>query len=796
MHATERTLANLGFAEIRKALEKRCRTEPGRQRALARPFLANASEVHDALSLIQEARRLLAEPLSLPLGGLEEIRPSLARAAKGAMLEPKELIAITAALFAFERVRETLEARVDALPMMAAIGRRIPALERLATRLDRCFEPNGELSDRASPELKEARDRARGLHRAIKSRLDKLLHDEKFLVNLREPYFTIRNDRYVLPVLAQMRAEVPGIVHNASQSGQTLFIEPQELIALGNDLAIAQSMVLEEERRILLELSGAVGQKAEEIAAGVEALSALDEAEAAARLANDLDGAPPEIDLDGTLELLSLRHPLLQLKGGEVVPNDVRLSGKTRALVVSGPNAGGKTVTLTAVGLCALMLRAGLPLPARAGSKLPLFSSIDSAIGDAQDLDKGLSTFSAHVAELKRICEGVAPFGLVLIDEICADTDPKEGAAIAIAVLEQLLDKGATVLVTTHLEELKALAHMDERFLNARVGFDPKRMAPTYKLQIGEAGRSSAIEIAARVGLSDRICARARELYLGAGGPLAKALAAAEEQRRNLDQLLEQARADREAAELAKRKHEEELAALEQRKKLEELRFRDALTAELEYAQRQVQKLLEALKSRESAKQAESAAQQIKARLEEQAKAVRALKAELARDEGPSGPPDLRVGGWVRHLGLDKDVEVLELVGHEVVVAAGALRMRVAKSEIGPARSARPSRFPSADRKAHLAKAEEVAPAAVALASPTVDVRGLRSDEAIRNVEQFLDRVFRGGENGATIIHGHGTGALKQTIRDYLDRSPYVRMYRPGDGHEGGDGVTVVSLKS
>src|SRR5262249_54672284 len=339
--------------------------------------------------------------LSLPLGGVGEIRGAVERAEKGGLLEPRELVATARTLFAFARTREALSERSPAAPLLATVAERLPDLEKLAARIDHCFETDGEVSERASPALKDPRDRIRGLHRAIKTRLDALLRDERFLVNLREGYYTLRNNRYVVPVLAQARAEVPGIVHNASQSGQTLFVEPESLVGIGNDLAIAQSLALEEERRVLQELSDAVGRESARILEGVEAAAELDEAEAAAQLGADLDAATPVgEDADGSLVLLKLRHPLLVLRGREVVANDVRLSDEVRALVVSGPNAGGKTVTLTAVGLCAVLLRAGLQIPAAPGSQLPLFSSVHSAVGDAQDLAQDLSTFSAHVREL------------------------------------------------------------------------------------------------------------------------------------------------------------------------------------------------------------------------------------------------------------------------------------------------------------------------------------------------------------------------------------------------------------
>ncbi len=486
MDVTDRTLTALGFDDVRAAIGSRCRTEDGKVRGLKRPFLDGIPEVLASLALIEEARGLKQEPLSLPLGGLVDLRPSLDRSTKG------ELMSICAALFAFERTYEVLQDRRERFPGLAALGRRMPLLGRLASRLDKSFEASGEISDRASDELRDARDRARGLHRRIRSRLDELLRDEKFASNLQEGYYSVRNERYVVPVLSSHQREVDGIVHNASQSGQTLFVEPQEMIGVGNELAIAQSVVLEEERKVLLELSGLVAREAAKIEDGLLAASELDELEAIALLSNDLIATTPSVHpAHGPLNVKGLRHPRLVLKGDQVIANDVDLSEGARALVVSGPNAGGKTVTLTGIGLCALMVRAGLPIPVDPGSSIPLFNQVHSAIGDLQDLEQGLSTFSAHVTVLKHVVSTAKKGALVLIDEIAADTDPREGAAIATAVLEDLLEKGALVLVTTHLEELKALAHLDPRFVNGRVGFDSKKMAPTYRLQLGASGASS-----------------------------------------------------------------------------------------------------------------------------------------------------------------------------------------------------------------------------------------------------------------------------------------------------------------
>ncbi len=793
----QRTLEDLGFAEVLRALAHRCRTAPGRERALARPFLDSEDQVADALSLVAEARKLAQEQFSLPLGGVSDLRDAVNRASKGGMLEPRDLIASAQLLYAMARTREALEEREEAIPMMATLGRRLPMLEALASRIDRSFEPDGTISDRASPDLKEARDRAGGLHRRIKGRLDELLHDEAFLPKLRENYYTLRNGRYVVPVVSNFRGEVPGIVHNASQTGQTLFIEPQALVSLGNDLAIAQSVVAEEERRILQELSDQLGRESGRVLEGLEAVAELDEAEASALLAADLDAHAPAFSGVEELTLRLLRHPLLVLKGSEVVPNDVVLSGQARALVVSGPNAGGKTVTLTAVGLCSLMLRCGLPIPAADGSRMPLYRSVHSTVGDAQDLSQGLSTFSAHVVMLRDIAAEVGKDSLVLVDEIAADTDPREGAAIAIAVLEELLTQGAVVLVTTHLEELKALAHMDPRFLNARVGFDPKKMAPTYRLQLGAAGASSAIDVAARMGLPERICQRARELSLNAGGPLAKALAAAEEERRQLSEELEKAKAAAEAAEKLRRDLEAQKQSFERERKEKLMRFNEDVAAASEHAASEVRELLQGLRAQANEKAAQEARAALSQRAEEAQQRAKETRAELYQVVAPA-PPTLKVGAWVRHSGLDKDVEILELNDGEALVAAGVLKMRVPVSELSGSRTARPqAKFPERNRQeVAMKKASAAAAAEVQATNFRCDVRGMRADDALMEVEQFLDRGMRSGEEAALIIHGHGTGALKQAIRDYLANSPYIRMFRPGESHEGGDGVTVVALRA
>src|SRR5512138_1750038 len=530
-----RTETELGWPQILAALSDRCRLPAGRQHALALRFQPTAHDAREALARVAEARRLSESALALPLGGVGDVAGHLDRVSRGGVLEPLALRECAALARAAARTREVLLARAAEVPRLASIAEPLTPTAALADRIERAIEPSGAVADRASPALAQARERARGLHRALKVQVETLLASPEMERHLRDRYFTIRNERYVLPVLASARAAVPGIVHNASQSGQTLFVEPDGMVELGNELSIANAMAAEEEQRILRELSEACMEGAGALGRDLETLAALDVLEGSARLGSDLDAHAPEVASPAAgFELLSLRHPLLVLQGKAVVASHVRLEPPRQALIVSGPNGGGKTVAITAVGLSALMLRAGLPVPAAEGSRLPFYLEVKAAVDERGDLAKDLSTFTAHLAAVKDMLEGAIPGSLVLVDEIAADTDPREGAALAAAILDALVERGAAVPVTTHLDELKALALTDPRFTNARVGFDAERLVPTYQLHLGSPGSSSAIEVAARVGVPAAVVERARAALRGQGGALAQALRALEEERASI----------------------------------------------------------------------------------------------------------------------------------------------------------------------------------------------------------------------------------------------------------------------
>src|SRR5512133_1309753 len=641
-----RTLEELGWPEILEALAQRCRLPAGRARAAALPFQRDAAAAREALERVDEARRLSEAAWSMPLGGVGDVEPHLERASKGGVLEPISLRECAALVRAVVRTRRAMEARAGEVARLWALAEPLADDDRLADRIERCIEPSGTVSDRASPELAAARERARGLHRALKAQVETYLADVEMQRHLRDTYFTIRNERYVLPVLASARSAVPGIVHNASQSGQTLFVEPDGMVELGNELAIANATAAEEEARILRELSDALRKDAGALAADLGRLAELDVLEGAARLASDLDAHTPEVGAEGAgFELLSLRHPLLVLQGKKVVASHVRLSPPQRALIVSGPNGGGKTVAITAVGLSALMLRAGLPVPAAEGSRLPFYLEVKAAVDERGDLAKDLSTFTAHLAAVKDMLEGAVPGSLVLVDEIAADTDPREGAALAAAILEALVERGAAVLVTTHLDELKAIALSDPRFANARVGFDAEKLRPTYQLHLGTPGSSSAIEVAARVGLPASVIERARTA-VGGQGALGQALRALDEERARLEAERRGAAESRERA----RKAEERARATEERARKAEreaaARMGEARAEEIEAARAEVADLVARLQAKPTVKAATDAAAQLddwKRTVEAAARTAQA-KAETA----PETAPDAAVAPGVR----------------------------------------------------------------------------------------------------------------------------------------------------
>ncbi|HEY2409474.1 MAG TPA: Smr/MutS family protein [Polyangiaceae bacterium] len=616
---------------------------------------------------------------------------------------------------------------------------------------------------------------------------------------LQGQYYTEREGRYVLPVRSDAHLPVEGIVLGSSSSGGTLFVEPRELSELGNRLRLAEAEAAREEARVLGLLSTQVGELADPCEEAFFACIVADLCRAAARWAAETHSVVVELDAEPVLDLKRSRHPLLLLAEGEVIANDIRLP-EHGALIISGPNAGGKTVALKTLGLVAWMARAGLPVPVDAESRLGFFEPVLCDIGDEQSIARSLSTFSAHVQSLARIVSAAGPSALVLLDEVAAGTDPEEGAALAAAVLEALVERGASVAVTTHYERLKELAAEHPRFENASVGFDFESMAPTFRLLLGAAGASSALAVAARHGLSEQILRRAHALLPQHAVDREHMLREIGGERAALERL-------RAEAELDRTRQRELIAELEAERhafRQQAAREADREVAELRASVRSARKELETIR-KELRKGGEN-----RAELRELERGVSRIAAQVAigsplvaRDDPPPRAADgperaiaLRVGQTVRHRTLGTQGELLELVDTDTArVLLGQMKLTVKVSELvvlggGSAKS-------SVNTKRKPRSATSPKPLAQAHRSQdnTLDLRGERAEAAETLVDAFIDRMLGGGEPVGFVLHGHGTGALKALVREQLGRSSYIEHSRPAEPGEGGDAFTVFWLR-
>ena len=813
-------LRDLGWPRILRAVSERTATDAGRDAALALQFLPNVDAMRQTLAQVDELMTLLAHGSDLPLAGLGDIRGALVRASRGATLAGPELVQIARTADAAVSVRRHLAHHKEASPALAPLGARLPDLSVLAGELLATFDDAGNVRDDASPELASARHRVIGLHRGMKDRLERFLARAEIRESLQDSFYTQREERYVLPVVAGLQRDLPGIIHGTSNSGETVFVEPHELVDGNNQIKIAEEEVRRELERVLRIRSEWVASEGPALESAFAELVALDTLQARARLGHDLDATAPTFSLAGALHLRRARNPHLVLKGTAVVPNDITLAPEQSFLVITGPNTGGKTVTLSTVGTAVLMAAIGMPIPAAPGSVVPVVRSLFALIGDAQDLERDLSTFSGHLLALQGVLDAAEPGALALLDELVVGTEPTQGAALAIAVLESLASRGARGLVTTHYERLKTLPFEDARFANAAVGIDPETMAPTFVLTEGRPGSSNPFDIALRLGFSPRLIARARDVAGGHGG-LAEALDRLRLAEEDAARSATEARTARIAAETEQRRLNDERARL-RAKAREEI--------ETVYAEARAELRSVVARVREARARLDATTELSAARLEEERRALEALEHEArralptpepvpepkrpevtrdgARDGGPLAAEALRIGlaVWVRP--LSQAASITELRGDHVVVTIGALRVTVPAADLaklaGVAQAAPVGPVANAPRKSvAIIRAPERAPElpeddgrvpAPRSNDNSCDLRGARRDEVAERVEPLLDRAFRERADTVWIIHGHGTGAIRDEVRELVARSPHVAGFRRGRRHEGGDGVTLAFL--
>lgn len=801
-----KTLTHLEWPRIRDRLAWHCRSPVGARLATALDF----AESHDALDArmrrTTEARHLIDQRRTAPLGGILDIKRPVGLAARGSTLEPEDLVAIGHVIETAARCRRAFAEVAATAPTLAAIAADLLDEPALARELLDTFDERGEVADSASGELGFLRTRVAGLHEQLKQKVHGLLSDPAYEGMLQDEYYTIREDRYVLPIRSGHKNHVDGIVHGWSGSGATVYIEPQAVVEANNGLMMAQAEVDREIRRILTKLSRLVGDHAAALAEAQDLLALLDLAWAAGLLSAELHASAPKLVDDAHLVLKAARHPLLLLGGVKVVPNDLHLGAGQQVLVVTGPNTGGKTVALKTAGIAVLMALAGLHVPAAEGSIVPRVPGVFSDIGDEQSLDESRSTFSGHMANIIDIFRELEPQSLVLLDEIAIGTDPIQGAALAQAILESFADRGSLVFVTTHYESLKALPFDDDRFRNGAMGFDDDSSAPTYHLTFDVPGASSALRTARRLGLDEHIVERAAAL----AGPQQQAL---ETVITRLEAEATAARKARDAAESEALRLQNARAAAESHEERLRLRLRDGLAKERDAALSEARALRDELRKlkrglredprRSEAKWVDEQRSVVEKKIE---KVIADQQAAATHAAGPAPAlGDLKPGQTVWVISLNNEAQLIDGPDDRgrCTVRAGIITATVDAKDLRPrgfnktgGLKAEALRRADENKKPRPPSAETVDWESAPPQSPdnTVDVRGLRADEALDRIERFLDAQLEREHPIVFVIHGHGTGALKREVRQWLKTNRYAREHRRGHPHEGGDGVTAVLL--
>ncbi|HEX4743916.1 MAG TPA: endonuclease MutS2 [Candidatus Limnocylindria bacterium] len=769
----DRALATLEFTTVREMLAERTGFAPGHELALT---LEPATQLADAERLQDEtaaARQLLRDVPSAGIGGAKDIRDALRRASLGGILDPDQLVAVAETT----RAAEHLWADVRGRPALAARTRFARPPANVAAAIEHAISANAEVLDRASPALASARSALRSAQSRLQQRLDSLLRSPELVRVLQDPIVTQRGGRYVVPVKAEHRGAVKGIVHDQSASGATVFIEPLEILEANNQVREAELAERQAVQAVLDGLSRQVERTGEDLRTTLDALAALDVIIAKAVLADALQAERPALNDQGVIDLIGARHPLLVARGGEVVAIDVRLGSDFRALIITGPNTGGKTVTLKTLGLLVLMAQAGLQVPAERGTNVPVVPRVFADIGDEQSIAQSLSTFSSHLRNVVATLAGAQRGDLALLDEIGAGTDPDEGAALAMAVLETLLERGVLVAATTHYPELKAFALNTPGVANASVEFDAETLRPTYRVHVGLPGASNAFAIASRLGLERDVLARAETHLSELHHSLERTLREAERQRTELTASMEEARIAHEDAQRVLTESQREAA-----------RVRQEAYEDSRRARRETEELI--LQARRALRQAESARERASKRdllteaREALAAAEQSAQASTA-EPAPAMPSTFEVGDRVIVEGTSEVATVMSVDARgQAEVAAGQLRLRVPVASLRPA-PAGPVRVEST--RATVTGGASNVPL-------QLDLRGARAEEALEELDRYLNDASLAGYDRVRVVHGKGTGALRAAVGEALARHPLVRGHEIAGRAEGGEGATIVTL--
>jgi DNA mismatch repair protein MutS2 len=793
----DRDLELLEFHKIREILAGFTSFSASRELALNLIPLADEEQVRLRLRQSAEARRLLSLSPDFHIGEVVDVREVVKLAARGKVLDPPFLLDIRKTLNAARTVKSRLTDLSSELPLLSALAHEIVALNHLEKHIDGCLSPNGDLLDTASPKLASVRHRMREVRQELLADLQAIISSPRGRRIIQEPIITEREGRYVIPIKVECRRQIKGIVHDVSNTEATVFIEPWTTIEVQNELRELVAEEKDETERILRTLSAEVGASESEISRNIELLAEIDLALAKARYAGEARATEPVIvaaqknakpegqEPSGVLRLVEARHPLL---GKKAVPLSVEIGRDFSVLVITGPNTGGKTVALKTIGLLSLMAQAGLPIPAQAESRIPVFDGVYADIGDEQSIEQTLSTFSWHIGNIVHIINNATAQSLVLLDELGTNTDPGEGSALARAILLHFLSQGTMTVATTHYTELKALAHATEGMENAALDVDPVTMAPTYHLTVGIPGGSNALATASRLGLPAGIVTRARDMLSKGAQEIEALLTHLVAEQANVESLRHSLEKTLTEAEQRNEELKERLRQLEADRRRIIKETRDQVVRDAAQLQRTIRKTTAELrreKSRQEIEQAKKALAEVQQRLSAEAWQPR-VGAETGEKEAEAGliaPGDTV---WLKDAGVSATVLSISQERELVEVQAGKVKMTLKLDSVGkkvPSTSA-------AKRDGVLIK-RRLSTSRVPL---ELDLRGKRAEEVEPMLDDYLNQASLGGLRQVRIIHGIGTGTVRQIVREALASHPLAASFRPGEQDEGGDGVTIVTM--
>lgn len=757
--------------------------------------LTSEKIIKEELRSTTEAVDLIVRKGPLPTGGLYDIREALLLAKKGGSLTMRQLLEVQNVLGISSEVVAFMHD--DALPALKYIGEMVDLIVEftaLEKEISRCILTEDEMADNASPKLKDIRRSIHQQNQAIKNKLSRIITSSSNKTYLQDAIVTMRDERYVIPVKQEYRSFFPGMVHDQSKGGATLFIEPQGVVELNNKLRELEVEEQLEIARILAELSSRVAEHYREIRSNLELLIKLDFIMAKGKLSCKMQASEPKIDVDGELRLISARHPLIEYK--KAVPVDIRIGGDYRTLIITGPNTGGKTVSLKTAGLLVMMAQSGLHIPASHASTLPIFGEVFADIGDEQSIEQSLSTFSSHMKNIVSIIDKASYDSLVLVDELGAGTDPTEGAALAIAILERFYDSGALTMATTHYNELKKYALATSGVENAAMEFDVETLTPTYRLLIGVPGKSNAFEISKKLGLSESVIERASEHIKHGDMEFENVISSIEDDKRK-------AAADRLDAESMRAEIEERLKKLEEKEKAisekradiiaEAKREARELLRETKSAVKDVQKDLRRLQKSGAHTNLNTGALEKSRRKINEAEDLVSEKVVKQVNSEPVSADTLKIGDRVKLLTIGQNGTILSLPDEKgnLMINIGALKVKARLQDLMLINEGK-DRKPQAKSSSKYGSLLRSKSSSV---SASINVMGKNLEDALADVEKYLDDVYMAGLDMVSIIHGRGGGILKDGIRQMLKRKKYVDSYGAASYNDGGEGVTLVRMK-